>query len=310
MRNIKRTSLPLLLILLGVFACAIPGVPQVDQNAAGTAVQATISAIMQMTQDAGQGVVDLSTDTPAATATFTAYPTFTPIQPTPSFTPTATYTWPAPPVWSPTPNYPMISVSVSTNCRSGPGKVYQLLGYLPENEWVRVYARDPGEDYWYIRNPANASQFCWVWGEYATVIGNVGALPYYTPPPSPTPTMTATPAPAFAASYIGLQSCTPPKYWADIKLKNTGSATFRSMSMTLRDTVTSTTVTLIKDEFTDRTGCNSSTKDTLPPGKSLTASSQAFSHNPAGHKINATITLCTGLGLNGYCVTQKISFKP
>ncbi len=309
MRNIKRTSLPLLLILLGVFACAIPAVPTVDQNAAGTAVQATLSAIMQMTQDAGQGIVDLSTDTPEPTATLTAYPTFTPIQPTPTFTPTATYTWPAPPVWSPTPTYPMISVSVSTNCRSGPGKVYQLLGYLPENQWVRVYARDPGEDYWYIRNPANSSQFCWVWGEYATVIGNAGTLPYYTPPPSPTPTITATPAPGFAASYVGLQTCSG-KFWADLKLKNTGTGTFSSMSIMLRDTKTAAQVTLIKDGFTDRTGCTADTKNTLLPGKTVTASSPAFGYNPDGHKINATITLCTKAGLNGMCVTRKISFTP
>ena len=314
MRSIIRTSLPLLLILLGVFACVIPGTPQVDQNAAGTAVQETLSAIIKQTEDAGQGIVDLSSDTPVpsvtASLTFTPIPaSFTPIPVsfTPTLIPTSTLTPTLVP--SSTPTFPMISVSVATNCRVGPGKIYQLLGYLPENQWVRVYAGNATHDYWYIRNPSNASEFCWIWGEYATFIGSLGGLPIYTPPPSPTPTMTATPAPDFDAWYSALQSCVP-KWWADLKLKNTGSSTFRSMSITLKDSVTNEMVTSLKDGFTDRTGCSSTTKDTLIPGKTVTASSAGFSYDPKGHKINAVVTLCTSTGMNGFCVTQRFTFKP
>ncbi len=305
MRSFKRTSLPLLLILLGVFACVIPGVPQVDQNAAGTAVQQTLSAIIQQTRDAGQGVVDLSSDTPAPTNT--PYPTFTPIQPSPTFTPTVTYTPTVVPTWTPT--YPMISVSMATNCRVGPGKIYKLVGGLPAGVWVRVYARDPGEDYWYIRNPDKPAQFCWVWGEYATVIGPLGGLPIYTPPPTPTPTMTSTPSPDFDASYASFQTCSG-KWWGEVKLRNTGSVTFRSISMTVKDTVNSVVKTVIQNGFTGHTGCNSSFRDTLVPGKTTMVSLPAYAYNFKGHKMNATITLCTSTGLNGYCVTQKITFKP
>ena len=161
MRSIKRTPLPLLLILLGVFACAIPGTPQVDQNAAGTAVQQTLSAILKQTEDAGQSIVDVSSETPAPSVT--ASPTFTPIPAslTPTLVPTSTLTPTL--ISSSTPTLPMISVSVATNCRVGPGTVYQILGYLSKNEWVRVYAEDSSHAYWYIRNPSNSSQFCWVW---------------------------------------------------------------------------------------------------------------------------------------------------
>jgi hypothetical protein len=297
----------LLLLLLGVFACVLPAVPQVDQNAAATAVQGTLNAIIKQTEDAGQPIVDTETDTPQPT--FTGFPTFTPIVPTPTFTPTATYTLPPPPVSTNTPTYPMVSVSIATNCRSGPGKLYTLMGYLQENVWVRVYARDAGTDYWYIRNPANSSQFCWIWGEYATVIGSLSQLPVYTPPPSPTPTMTSTPVPGFDVTYVGLQSCTG-KFWADLKLRNTGTTAFRSVSITVVDTVTKASLTVARDMFVDFTGCNSSTKDTLQPGKALIASAPRFAYNPDGHKINATVTLCTGLGMNGYCKTVKLSFKP
>ncbi len=317
MRTMKRTSLPLLLILLGVLACAVPAVPIIDQNAAGTAVQETLSAIIQQTENAGENIVDVSSDTPEpsplASATLTSIPpsftpTFTAIftstateTSTPTLIPTATRTS--------TPSQPMVSVSVATNCRVGPGKIYQLVGGLPAGQWVRVYARDPGGNYWFIRNPDRTSQFCWIWGEYATVIGPTGQLPVYTPPPTPTPTMTSTPAPAFDASFQGVEGCNN-RWWADIKLKNTGSSTFRSLTLTVRDTVTSVMITVISDEFTDRTGCNSVVKDTLPPGKALTVSSAAFGYLPSGHKINATITLCTNTGMNGFCVTRKFTFKP
>lgn len=319
MRTMKRTSLPLLLILLGILACAVPAVPIVDQNAAGTAVQETLSAIIKQTQDAGENIVDVSSDTPepspVATLTLTPIPptftstsTFTPvftstatITSTPTLIPTATRTS--------TPTVPMVSVSVATNCRLGPGKIYQLVGGLQAGVWVRVYARDPGGNYWYIHNPERPAQFCWIWGEYATVIGSIGQLPVYTPPPTPTPTMTSTPAPAFNASYMGIEDCSG-KWWADFKLRNTGSMAFRSITMTLWDTNTSVIVTLIRDQFSDRTGCNLSITDSLPPGKALTVSSAAFAYLPSGHKINATITLCTNVGMNGFCVTRKLTFKP
>ncbi len=307
MRGFKRTSLPLLLILLGVFACVIPGTPQVDQNAAGTAVQETLSAIIKQTEDAGQSIVDYSTDTPEPTLTSSA--TFTAILPTFTSTLTPTSTLPPTPFPTWTPTYPMLSVSVATNCRVGPGKIYTLLGGLPAGQSVRVYARDPGENYWYIRNPDKPAQFCWVWGEYGTVIGPVGGLPVYTPPPSPTPTITSTPAPDFDASYAALQTCSN-KWWFDFRLKNTGTASFRSANITFKDTVTGTLVNAMTDGFTDRTNCSSSSKAVLAPGKTLIASSPQIGYQPGGHKINATITLCTDIGLNGYCVTQKLSFKP
>ena len=77
MRTWKRTPLPLLLMLLGVFACVLPAVPQVDQNAAGTAVQGTLNAIIKQTQDAGLPIVDTETDTPTLEASLTPSPTFT-----------------------------------------------------------------------------------------------------------------------------------------------------------------------------------------------------------------------------------------
>ena len=150
MRIVKRTSLPLLLVLLGVLACAVPVVSQLDQSALNTAVAETMAVIIQRTQDAGSGVAPVATDTPTLPVTGTpATPTLTPTS-TASATPTFTA---LPPLT------PMISVSVPTNCRVGPGKVYRRVGGLLVGEVVQVYARNPGGDYWYIRNPDSPSDF-------------------------------------------------------------------------------------------------------------------------------------------------------
>ena len=307
MRTIKRTSLPLLLILLGVFACAMPVVPQVDQNAAGTAVAETLSVIIQMTRDAGSGVSLDASDTPTIPFTDTTTPEPPTATSTLTFTPLPTLTHTPPPTFAPL--LAMISVSVPTNCREGPGKTYDMVGALTVGEVVQVYGRTPGSDYWYIRNPDSPSHFCWVWGEYATVSGLTSAVPVFTPPPTPTPTYTATPHPDFDASYGGLEACSG--WWVDIDLHNTGTITFRSVSLTVKDTVTSTVVSAIGDGFTDRTGCSSSTtKKTLAPGKTLGQSSPKFAYDPGGHKLKVTVTLCSGTGLNGTCITDQINFTP
>ena len=308
MATLKRTSLPLLLLLLGVFACALPEITVTDPSANGTSVAQTIDFIIMMTQNAAEQNVDVvSSDTPTAlpslTATWTAEPTFT-LPPTLTLTPTFTPTF----LPSPTPIAPMISVSVPTNCRVGPGKVYRQVGALLVGQTVQVYARTADSSYWYIRNPDSPTDFCWVWGEYATVTGLVSPLPVFTPPPTPTATNTATPSPAFEASFEGEDSCSG--WWVDFLVKNTGSMTFKSISLTVRDTATDITVARISDGFTDNTACSSTDRDTLLPGKKVVVSSPGFTYDVNDHKLKATLTLCTQTGLNGMCVTDTLSFKP
>lgn len=290
-----RTTHPILLsvtvLLIASLACVLPGTTVVtpDPNIAGTLIAQTVAAAIMQTN---QPILPI-------TGAGTAVPTFTPEPPT--FTPTITLT--PTPIFTSTPTIPLISVSVATNCRIGPGKIYDRVGALMVDEFAEVVARNPTNNYWYIRNPDGSPEFCWLWGEYATLSGNFAALPVFTPPPSPTP------APDFEASFDGLDACTG--WWADIRLKNTGGIAFRSASVTLRDTVSEAAVTLYMDGFTEQNGClNTTTKDTLQPGGNLIISSAPFAYDPTGHKIRATITLCSNAGHNGTCVTKVFTFKP
>jgi hypothetical protein len=267
-----------------------------DPNQMGTAIAQTLSVVL--TQTAPPLLPTLGPATP--TSTFTPeLPTFTPtVTLTPSVTVTPT------PLFTSTPLVPLISVSVPTNCRVGPGRIYDRVGALLVGEVAEVVGRDSTGNYWYIRNPdASSGGFCWLWGEYATLGGNLSALPIFTPPPTPTP------APGFDASYRSLDTCAG--WWVHIRLENTGGVTFRSVALTVRDLDTDTIVALNRDDFTNIDGCvDSDTEDSLLPGDTLTISSPPFAYDPSDHRLRATITLCSNTGQNGTCVTEVITFRP
>lgn len=109
--------------------------------------------------------------------------------PTQTIPPTATQT-PAPSV-TPAPTVTTspahISVSENTNCRSGPASTFEFLGVLSVGEQTEIVARSEIPDYWYVVNPDDPTSFCWLWGEYAVVDGEVDNLPVLTPQPTPTP---------------------------------------------------------------------------------------------------------------------------
>lgn len=106
-------------------------------------------------------------------------PTATELQATPILpTPTITYT--------PTSSVPMVSVSADTNCRTGPGQPYDIIGALLVGEQAEVVGAALDGGYWIIMNPDLAGE-CWLWANYATVVGETAGLPISPPPPTPTP---------------------------------------------------------------------------------------------------------------------------
>jgi hypothetical protein len=304
MSYITRVSSAVLVLSIAVLACGVPAVatPPSDSDAINTAVAETV--IARFVQEA---LSQTLTPTLVPTLTFTPEP--------PALTPTETVTLSptltATPFFTATPVVPQISVSVPTNCRVGPGRVYRRVGAILVGQIAEVYGRDPTGRYWYIRNPSSSSGFCWAWGEYATVSGNIALLPVYTPPPTPTPTFTPTPSPNFEAFFVGLDTCASVGWWAEIELENTGSIPFRSMGITVRDTVTDVVVASFTDGFTNMDGCTSTvTRDILRVDRSPVISSPAFNYNPAGHRLRATIILCSDTGQRGTCVTKTIVFTP
>ena len=169
MRNWKLYLLVGLVILGLLSACNLPmgGSELSVEDRVATSMKQTENA---QPEDQENGSAE-NQDVSPATATFTL---------TPDNTATATITL------TPTQEKPMISVSVDTNCRKGPGKIYDWIGALMVGEQAEVVGRSMDGQYWVIKNPDQAGN-CWLWGNYANVTGPTSGLPQYTQPPTPTP---------------------------------------------------------------------------------------------------------------------------
>jgi len=219
---------------------------------------------------------------------------------TPSETPRPTLTF--------TPEVPTVSVSVETNCRTGPGTVYDILGVLFVGQTAEVVGRSAASDNWIIKLPSNPAITCWLWGQYATVTGDTTSLPVVAPPPTPTP------AASFSATYLNTVTCGG-LYGFRIKLVNTGSILWSSYKVDTYDATTGTSTTYTDDYFKDYTGCGPFANELhdLEPGEDGVGGNWVggvLHYDPAGHNITITLTLCPNDGMTGACISKSISFVP
>jgi uncharacterized protein YraI len=81
--------------------------------------------------------------------------------------------------------YPVIHSTVNTNCRSGPGIQYDVVGALMPDQKSEVHGISRAGGYWYILNPNKTPKYCWVWSDTTVVDGNINYLPYIEIPATP-----------------------------------------------------------------------------------------------------------------------------
>jgi len=280
----QKTILSLTFVLVLILqACNLPSNAP-DQTPTPDAL---LAAQMTITALAGQ-----STPTQAL-PTFTMPP---PLTPTTAFTPT--------PAFTSTPSFAYVTLSEGTNCRTGPAISFDLVDTFATGQTIEVVGKHPFDNYWYVRSPKNASVYCWLWGFYATG-ANLGNVPVLTPPPTYTPV----PAPSFDAIYVNAGSCLG--WWTRISIKNTGTVPLRSITISIKDTVTNETRTETKDGFQDVNACVlSALTPSLGAGETFTVVAPSLAADPTGHKLSATVTLCTATGQGGICTSKTIEFTP
>ena len=73
-----------------------------------------------------------------------------------------------------------LSVSVDTNCRSGPGMGYQVVDGVFVGQTVEVLGKDASGAYYIVKSPQG--RVCWLWSHYATLNGDADFLTVMTPP--------------------------------------------------------------------------------------------------------------------------------
>lgn len=76
-----------------------------------------------------------------------------------------------------------VSVSTATNCRTGPDVAYELLMVVQPGSDFDVVGKYSPKGYWIITMPTGGT--CWLWGQYAILVGDASVLPEITAPPVP-----------------------------------------------------------------------------------------------------------------------------
>ena len=169
----KYPLLTLITVLIALSACTLP-----ERNGDGAAPMMVTQTYQALDAVAGATVQAIQTqDAQATLQASIPSPTFTPGPPT----------LPPTPAHTSTPVVPTVEVSLDTNCRSGPGKVYDMLGALLVGETTEILALSSVPNYWVVDNPDYPGYECWLWGQYATVSGDTSHLPIRSAPPTPTP---------------------------------------------------------------------------------------------------------------------------
>ena len=299
----KKTLAVLMAVLIVLLACNLPS------GAASSAPPSEVPPAL-VTAAAQTAMAALTQNAPAATLAPTLPPavpaaTLTPSPlPPPSATPTLTLTPTM--TLTPTPSTPMISVSVNTNCRTGPGDAYDRVGALLVGETAEVLARDPYGLFWYIPNPDRPGGFCWVWGQYATITGDTSSLPVFTPPPTPTPALRAD----FVIVGVTKKICSGTAYYF-VSVKNTGDTTWRSYRITAVDLLTNAAITQTGTKFPG--GSLACTMLFLPGTfETLEAGQQSYLlsgiASVPGRQMRFTITLYGEEGQSGQSLTRVAEY--
>jgi hypothetical protein len=301
MNQFKAISSVVVSIVLILSACSMPGASRGagEPSQEPTVLLETLVA-QAIAATAAAQIGSASTLPPTQTAQATNPPALTS---TPSSTPTATFTF--------TPAVPMVSVSAATNCRSGPSTAYDLLGVLRVGETAQVVARSNYTDRWIIRLASDPGITCWLWAQNATVVGNTSGLPVITPLPSPTPKASPTPVASFSVIYSSTILCAG-LHEIKFKITNTGTVTWESNSVYVKDQVSHEEHSTNYDEFPNvKNGCTLESNDrNLEAGEVGITTSDGFSENPAGHSFTATIRVCSQNSMVGTCLDKTILFTP
>ena len=279
----RRSAVSILLAaatLLILAACNLQfAVPAGEVDRASTATLAALA-----TQVAGtlQAIPPAPSDTPIPPASETPTPLPTSIPPT---------------------QEGMARVNENTNCRTGPGTVFDHDYTALKGSALRIVGRTTAADYVIVEVPGEPGHTCWLWTRYVDVSGDLSLLPISTSPPTPTPGL------QFTISYAYLEGCVG---WdPGFKVVNTGSVTFRSQQTKAKDTVTLMTTQDSGDVFDKRNGCAVETSiPVLGPGMTGYVYANTLVNDPTGHTLEVTVKLCTGPGLSGTCVSPSITATP
>lgn len=195
---------------------------------------------------------------------------------------------------------PYVMVSGNTNCRVGPGSVYDwLYTYLTGAEAL-VLGKSADEAFWFTSDQNGVVPDCWLWGKYATPVGDTSLVPIFTPPPTPTP------SPDFAVSYE-VSDCGAGSCWLWFKVDNTGSVKWESVLVYAKNLVTSDVAVNVSNTFLD--GIMGSDIANIPAGGTGYTHSERLP-NPSGNTVDIYVIVCEKDNLTELCQARHLTANP
>ena len=200
----------------------------------------------------------------------------------------------------------IISANVDTNCRLGPSRLYDIVGYLLADRQSNVKGRNDAQTWWYIENPGKSGAYCWVWGQTTNVQGDISLLPVINPPPPP-----ERPEVAYSVSFSRVSTCNGATT-AMFEVVNLGSIPLESATIRIQNL----TNNLMSSGPISPNAPFTSLASECPPGAdNLLAGSSGFVGNifpgitAVKSDYKATITLCAEESMSGHCVTTVSEFQ-
>ncbi len=315
MNRLKALVFLFFAMLLALQACAPSALPTYaptqDPARFTAAIQTQVADIVEKTRAAHTLIAGSTASVVAqqteiergVSGTLTALVTATP-PPTPTFTFSPSLSPTLAPTLTLTPAFARVTVGADTNCRSGPGTVYDILGLVKAGETAEVVGQDADRGNWVIRLPSNPIIICWIWRASSTPAGNVDQAPIFTPQPTPTTAID------FGLSYVGYTSCSG-AFYVKFKIINTSEFTWESNQVNVTDRTTNVTATINRNTFSNYDGCTLVGNDhNLAPGEVGVTTSNGLSNNPVGHDMKATVQVCSLDGQTGTCAAKSITFTP
>jgi hypothetical protein len=197
-----------------------------------------------------------------------------------------------------------VYLSENTNCRTGQGTSFEVITILMKGEEAESVGVDTSGDYWFIRRPDKLTDFCWLWGGYATPSGAYASLPIYTQIP------TATPGFEFQISYHANLGLCGGFHVLQYRIENSGSVTLESWQTTSIDHTGGSNPQPNQQNIFMNNGCVAGgEKNYLVPGDSHYIRA-LFTNDPTGHDLTVTAMICAADGLGGGCTSRTLSHTP
>ena len=214
-----------------------------------------------------------------------------------TLTPTFTLEPTTPPTFTP---MPQVMISGNTNCRTGPGSVYDWLHTYLAGQQALLTGKNADGTFWFVSDQNGINPDCWLWGKYATPVGDTAYVPVFTPPPTPTPN------PDFSVSYEG-SDCGAGSCWLWFKIDNTGSIAWESVLVYTKNVVTYDVAVNVSNIF--KSGIGGSDINKILVGDSGYTHSERLP-NPSGNTVDVYIVACEKDNLTEICQVRQLTANP